>query len=162
MRNVIFIDNDLQERAEEDVDYVKDILERNNFTHDEINNINIISSFSQQDSDEIMKLIFHEKPIICTFSMYTANNYGSLYQLFRFLSTAGNYNIKDVTYIDCSGMIVKALRQIDTATKRPIDVLMAIEKNIILSPDDNQILQRVRVNLMADDVNNMFYLEQIN
>lgn len=112
MKKLLFIDNDFEERTKEDIDYVKAALQDNeNITDEILNNMESISNFHHKSKEEAFKILIDPQYIICTWSMYTWNHFGSLYQLTSFLSKVGRYEIKGLTYFDASGNLLKTLNR---------------------------------------------------
>lgn len=164
MKNLIFIDNDNKELAEEDVDYVKDNLESiAGIPSSYVNKMKIVSDFSKLEKEEVYKLIFSKDNCICSWSMYTASHYGSLFQLTNFLESAGRNRITDILYVDGSGHLSGALENsLRGATKNIFKILNAIETNFIISFDTrNKECFRVRVELKGVD-KTPFKREKIN
>jgi hypothetical protein len=163
MKKLIFIDNDNLGKAKEDVDDVKIKLELYGILKEEyVETISIISDFSRMDKDEAYKLLFSTDNCICSWSMYTANHYGSLYQLLNFLKAAGEYEIKNKVYIDCSGMLPKALEGELKNSKHAVAILNAIETNYIISfSHEREKPFRVRVDLKGF-YENIFKFEDVN
>ena len=152
MKNLIFIDNDNQDRAREDVDYVKNNLELcAKIPSNIVDKIEIISDFRNLEKDDIYKLLFSKDNVICTYSMYTANHYGSLFQLTSLLRAASTNQIKDIIYVDGSGMLVEQLsRELRNDRKDTMHILNAIETNYIISFDlesTELACHRIRVDL---------------
>lgn len=136
MKKLIYIDNDDIKRAKEDVDNVKNNLELiGGLSEKQVEAMDIVSDFGKLEKDEIYKLLFSKENCICTWSMYTANHYGSLHQLIQLLKAAGRNRINGIVYIDGSGMLEKALERELPNIKEPFYLLNAIETNYIISFD---------------------------
>lgn len=162
MKKLIFIDNDLQKRAEEDVDNVKNNLEYiAKIPVDVVNSMTIISNFSHTNIDEMYDKLFSGDYVICTWSMYTATHYNSIGQFLSFMNQAAICQIKDIIYIDGSGRIMKDLHSaLDDDYEFAVNILQALETNYIISFEDNEVF-RVRL-AMTGKYNNMFKKEPVN
>lgn len=136
MKKLIFIDNDNEKTAKEDVDNVKYNLELiGGLSESQVENIEIIPDFSRLEKEDVYKIIFSKENCICSWSMYTANHYGSLYQLLGMLKSAGRNRVNGIIYIDGSGRIQKVLESELPNVKEPFELLNAIETNYIISFD---------------------------
>lgn len=135
MKKLIFIDNDLEKNALDDIDYAKDrLVYDGNLPTDYINSIQLISEFGTLPKEKVYELLFNPENCICTFSMYTYNHYGSANQLFTLLNSAGRNEIKNITYIDTSGRIEKALTDMFRNDKgASFNMMNAIETNNIIT-----------------------------
>lgn len=165
MKKLIFIDNDDIKRANKDVDYVKNNLEYiAKVPAKMIENIEIVPDFSRMSKEDIYNLVFDENNVICSWSMYTANHYGSLGQMTHLLAAAGRDNIVDKTFIDGSGMILKALNRSIRDMKHGhsvVDIFRCIKTNFIISFDtDNNVCGRVYA--AFQDSYNTFDLSEID
>lgn len=161
MKKLIFIDNDIEKCALEDVDYVKDKLEHwANLPQEFVNTITITPNFHTLNPEDRMALLFNPGNCICTWSMYTANHYGSLYQMLYLLSAAARNEVKGIIYIDGSGCLPKKLSAELQETKNVFDVLNAIETNFIISFDEGEVF-RLRVDLKGR-YENPFRKEKVN
>ena len=151
MKKLIFVDNDSSNRANEDVDQIKNKLElgyAKNLPKEYVESIEIIPDFSHIPKDDAFKMLFDKNNCICTWSMYTASHYNSLYQMLGFLSTAGSSDIRDIVYIDGSGMLEEALSNaLRNDMKSAMQILNAVETNHIIAFDDNYKPYRLRVEL---------------
>jgi hypothetical protein len=162
MKNLIFVDNDNQAKAESDLGMIKNrLLGYFKQPQDYVDTISIITDIHKKSTQEMYDLFFNPDNCICTFSVYTANHYGSLHQMMGLLAAAGDNYIKDIIHIDTSGMILKALNNNIINSKRPLSILNAIETNNILTIDyENMCGVRVRVKLTGND-NDIFVTEPI-
>lgn len=164
MKKLIFIDNDIERLALEDVDYVKDRLELwGGLNDEEINTIQVIPDFSRMDKDKMTKMLFDKNNCICTWSMYTSNHYSSLYQMLNFLASAGRNEVTDIVYFDGSGKIAKALEgEIRNEKVKVLAILNAIETNyIITTAEEHDKLVRLRVKL-GGFYKDPFYFEEVD
>ena len=164
MKKLIFIDNDNKKTAKEDVDYVKNNLESiGGLPSSYVEKMRIVADFSKLEQEEMYKLIFSKDNCICSWSMYTANHYGSLFQLTSLLRSAGRNRITDIVYVDGSGELPKSLGgQLTGDRKDVFQILNAIETNYIISFDihKNECF-RLRVELKGVD-KSPFKREKIN
>lgn len=164
MKNLIFIDNDNMLSAKDDVDCVKQVLSHIALLQcDYIETIKIIPDFSKLKEDKIYDLLFSGENCICSWSMYTSTHMGSLFQMINLLKAAGRNSIKNITYIDGSGQLPKALRaQLPTIEKGVLDILNAIETNHIITFDIlNRKCLRLRIELKGKH-NDPFRLENVD
>lgn len=156
MKSIIFLDNDNQLQAEEDVDEVHNYLEDVLGVYETIE-IKIISDFSRKDKEEVLTSLFSGDSIITTYSMYTATHYNSLYQMLSIFKSAGRNDIKGLVYIDVSGMLLDTLnREIKSDGKMSVTALIkAVHDNIILTRGkDNEYLTPLRICI---DFNRSYY-----
>ena len=151
MKKLIFIDNDDLKHAKEDVDDVKNRLELDgHLNEDYVETIEIVSDLHRLSKDQLYELMFNTNNCICSWSMFTATHYGSLFQMTQLLTAAGINDIKGMIHIDCSGMLLKALEQVflSSNTKHPFPILQAIETNYIIIYDkEEDKLVRLRTEL---------------
>lgn len=152
MKKFIFIDNDNLKSALEDVDDVKNnLILYAKIPAEIVDNIEIISDFHTLEKDKKYELLFSNKNIICSWSMYTASHYGSLYQLTTLLKAASANEIKNIVYVDGSGELPKSLEnELKIDTKNVLHILNAIETNYIISfdlEDEELTCYRLRINL---------------
>lgn len=163
MKKIIFIDNDLREKALEDVSTVKRRLKyQGKLTQQEVETVEVISDFNSVDIKKAKKIIFNPDNCICTWSMYTANHYGSLYQLLNFLVSAGKNSVKDIVYFDGSGNIHETLKREIHDEEDVFAILNAIETNNIITVSDSiegLVRLRVKLNGYFEDP---FYFEEID
>ena len=156
MKKLIFIDNDSQERAKEDVSNIQRKLELwGGLPSDYVETVEIVSDFSNIPKEDAYKILYSKDNCVCSWSMYTANHYGSLYQLMYFLRSASVNEIKDLVYIDCSGMILKAIEgELRSERTDVLHILNAIETNNIISfdTDNDYKCYRLRVKLKGSDL----------
>lgn len=147
MKKLIFIDNDGEKRATEDVDSAKSVLEHyGGIPSEQLDTMEIVPNFGSLPKDEIYKLLFSKDNCICSFSMYTYNHMGSLTQLTKLLTAAGRNHIEGMVYVDCSRMIEKTLERVIPTFEHAFDLLNAIETNNIISFDlDADLCFRLRV-----------------
>lgn len=152
---LIFIDNDRSEISLEDIDYVKNYLEINNFPEEIFETIEIIPDIHRLNEDELLDIIFDNNNVIFTWSMYTYSHYNSLGQLLSVLRTGGNCDIKGATYVDCSGNILKSLEYElkYNRVKEPINILTAFHNNNIITQIDGEFkLIKVNIRSINDDL----------
>lgn len=136
MRKLIFIDNDHQQRAEEEARSVQRKLSGfGNLPREYLESMKVIHSIYFLDKADLAKILFSPNQCICSFSMYTPNHYGSLYQLTEMLSKVGQTGIKDLFYIDCSGKMVEALEDELPIDKDKKNILSAFANNHIITLD---------------------------
>lgn len=133
MKKLIFIDNDNERLAQEDSDLVKDRLESAGLSENSVKSLQIISSFHNIEKDEMYKILFSKDNCICTWSMYTGSHFGSLFQMLGLLGAAGRNQIKDMIYLDCSGMIQEVLERNLRERKDVYAILNAIQTNYIIT-----------------------------
>lgn len=164
MRKLIFIDNDNLKSANEDSDYAKSNIQLYfNLPVDIIDSMQIIPDFGNLPKDEMYKLLFNPKNVVCTWSMYTTTHYNSLGQLINLLAGAGRNDIKDIIYIDGSGQLMDVLdRTIVNNPSHAYDIIQAIETNNIISFDsDTRKGGRIRM-VFNGRREKCFKLEQID
>lgn len=163
-KKLIFIDNDFKERAEEDGRNAQMALHYGtNLPDDYVGTMEIIHEFKFMEDEDKAKLLFNPANAIVTYSMYTWNHYGSLYQLTGFLEKAGQMGIKGIVYIDTSGRIKEALTDelrfghavdlTDSEIAERDAIHTAVENNYIISFDEGDMESfRLRVNDEGDDM----------
>lgn len=162
MRKLIFIDNDLEERAKEQCRSIQRKLSAFcDIPRDLLEKMEIVHSIYHMDKGELAKLIFSPNQCICSFSMYTWNHYGSLYQLTEMLERAGELGLKDLMYVDCSGNMIDALNKElpEMFAKDRKKILSAFKDNYIIAyvvdddNSDNTSFKRVQVLKKTEDYN---------
>ena len=142
MKQLIFIDNDRIEMAEEEARALKRRLYASGLDSVYLDTMRIIPDFRLMGKEEIYELLFSGKNIICTWSMYTQSHFDSLGQVLHFLASAARNEIKNVVYIDSSGNLPEAL---DTALrgdrKDAVRILTAVATNFILTYKDRKLMR---------------------
>lgn len=155
MKKLIFIDNDNEQKAKEDLAQIVDRLEYKFKVPDSIvNSIMVIPDFHKLSREDQFNVIFSNENICISYSMFTATHYGSLNQLYRFLAMAGRCQVKGITHIDCSRQMQPALkRNIMDVKVDPICILKGIENNNLITFSDNYTgIERIAVDLQSEDL----------
>lgn len=138
MKQLIFIDNDHEERTNEDMRRVQRLLRRcGGLTDMYLETMQGVSNFSHMDEDAAYKLVFDPEHCIVTYSMYTASHYNSLGQMLHTFYTAAISEVKDMVYIDGSGQLMPTLTRHLSDYKHAYYVMNTIEMNNIISIDMN-------------------------
>lgn len=164
MKKLVFIDNDNEERANIDIDILKRNLRyAGKVPEDIIGSIDIVHSFAHENANEMYKLIFSGQVAVCTWSMYTVSHYNSASQFLRFLHTAATSEVKDIIYIDGSGMVSEFLnRRLKDDYKFAMHAMQAIEINYIITFDNKtQQMFRLRIDLKGQ-YKDIFRHEEVN
>lgn len=166
MKKLIFVDNDRITESAEDLSNVESFLEiHGGLSELETSTIEIVSDFHNLTKEEAYKILFSPENCICTWSMYTANHYGSLQQLFSFLISAGRNRIENMIYLDTSGQIQKTLERNYEFSKTAENLLylfQAIETNYIISTDISEgVCFRLRLDLKGMGMG-IFKREEVN
>lgn len=163
-REMIFIDNEDQERAREQFDMGRRRLNIVGGVDVEIiNDIKLIPGFYYLKNGEKEDLLFGADKIIFTHSMFTENHLGSYYQLAEYLSWAGITQKKDMVYCDTASYLKHTLERIcDSTTIGQVgQIIRAIELNMIIGYDsEDSKFYRFRYspnedNLIAKEVINL-------
>jgi len=161
MKKLIFIDNDVAERSATDVEnYITPTLEMyGGLDKDYASNIEIISDLYKKNKDELYDLFFSGKNAILSWSVYTSTYFSnSRNQLLHFLRVAGTSKIKNIVYLDISGMVEGALSKLQyDDTKGLFAILTAIELNYIVTLKDKKFI-RLRLDLASEG---MFKYEEV-
>lgn len=151
---LVFIDNGWEEESKGDLYEALKNLERADsqlFTEEELSSLEIVSRFNNIKEEEAAEILFNPKTVIITYSMFVQD---SGFQLEHFLKAAGRNWVKNKTWIDCSGQLLKALN-LSLSNYKPqglINMLQAIETNNVYTFDfDTYSVQRVRVKLTGSD-----------
>lgn len=154
MKKLIFVDNDKDKMCEEGIrNVIQNLKNLGKLSDEYVSTLTTIEEFHTL-GDKAYDILFNENNAVCSWSMFTATHHGSLQQLFRFLSTAGGYDIKNRIHIDCSGQMIKILRRdIDDRKNGVVKILKAIETNYIFTVNDDwNALERMRVDLTSDKI----------
>ena len=154
MKKLIFIDNDDEQRAKEDIkNFVTPFLiAYADIDAEQAENIQIISDFYEKDRDEMYNLFYSGEYVIITWSVYTGGHHNSKGQLFRFLRTAGNAGVKNIIYVDMSGELTKTLQDLRySEQKYMINIIKGVENNYIFTCDSGSI-HRLRFNFQHEDL----------
>lgn len=155
-KKLIFIDNDDISRAERDVkNYVAPFLNvYGGISKKQASGIEIISDLYKKEKDDLYKIFYSGENAIITWSVYTPTAFhNSKQQLLHFLAVAGRSKVRDIIYIDMSGMMKESF----SATlkydelKSLYHILTAIESNNIISVGKSEFV-RLRINLSSEDV----------
>lgn len=162
VKKIIYIDNDHKKRALEDLDIVKDRLEAfAGIKNEVLDSIQVIHGFSQENQQDMFKLIFSGSVAIATFSMYTHGHYNSASQFLRFMFTAATSEVKNIVYIDGSGQLIEFLQAtLRNDYKFAMAILQAIETNYIITFDNDEMF-RIRVDLKGM-YNDIFKKEKVD
>jgi len=168
-KNIIFIDNDREERSAEDLDTILNTIEA--FSDCEFDTsceldeskITTVSNFYHKSREESVDLIFKNENIIFTYSMFTSTHFNSFGQLRNLLVGVGRNEIKQIDYIDfASDNLLKAVERIisNDGEKYNWEILNAIENNRLIYLDyAHNCFKRIRVQF---DLYKPVYGEQIN
>lgn len=172
MKKLIFIDNDDKDRAQRDSRSARSTLELwGGLSQEYVRSMEVISDFRNLNESDKGEILFDPNNVISTYSMYTWNHYGSLYQMTGFLEAAGQMGIEGIVYLDCSGNMERALKgELDNAildrTKEEIEereaIFKAIEANYIISFDTENDHKMYRLRMGKDIEEKMFRREEIN
>lgn len=160
MKNLIFIDNDNIKRSKEDFRFIRQYLEQSKVPEEKISSIKFVPDFHHLSRDEKQEIVFDSKNVVLTWSMYTITHFNSLGQTISLLRTAGQCNLKGLTYIDFSGEFVKC---IEYALKHqnitnPLHVLFCFNSNnIITQLNSDFYLIKVKI----QDIDTSFFATKI-
>ena len=164
MKKIVSIDNDNGERMEQDLFYVKHSI-KSMLRSKECPELEMVGSFGHLSREDAARILFDPNNIIANWSVYSQSFVAdSGRQLFKFLSSAGRNEIVDKIYLDCSSQIMRTLSLRLDDQKDVRAILMAIEKNyIITKTDDDRYFKRLRVNLQGGYYKNDFFtLEDVD
>lgn len=157
MKQLLFIDNDLERDVDEHEEYyVRRNLKNFGLKPDDLTTV--IRGFWHKCKDEgdeaQAKMMFgNENLAIVTYSMYTTSHYGSLFSFAHFLKTAGRWGIKDKIYINLSSedYMMKALEYAYEHEKSKTSILRSVARNYLISYNyDLQSLTRAVVDFSQD------------
>lgn len=151
---LIYIDNDGLENATKDCGlYVSPMLEAyGGLSRKRSQDIRIISDLYKMNKDELYKLFYSGENAILSWSVYTATSYSnSRAQLLHFLRVAGTSDVKNVVYMDMSGMISDTLSHIKYEEIKSLwQILSAIQNNYIITLK-NGAYWRVTIDFKSKD-----------
>jgi len=155
MKKLIFVDNDDNQRSKKDVEIfvTPSLMAYAGLDEEYSTNIEIISDLYKKEKNELYDIFFSGKNAIITWSVYTATSFSnSKSQLFHFLRVAGNSNVKNIVYIDMSGMIKDMLIRsfIGDSINFTFHILKGIETNYIITLIDGRFC-RIRLDLTTDN-----------
>lgn len=137
MKQLIFIDNDLEKKAEKERRHVQRTLDMwTNLEGEYLSTMGLKHSVPFMEDGELGKILFNPDNAIVTYSMFTPTHYGSLFQLYDFLETAGKLGLKDHVYIDTATYLGRALEGIHYDNYNFKLICKAINDNIILGFND--------------------------
>jgi hypothetical protein len=139
MKKLIFIDNDSNT---DQLSTVKYRLELEGVNKSFTRNIEFITRFGNLSKKDQAQILFNPNHIIASYSMYTPNNHGSLYQMIAMLKYAGKNDIKNIIYIDGAD---KLQRQWEYVTDKKV-IKTAITNNFIITLNNDEGIQRIVVN----------------
>lgn len=163
-KQLVFIDNDHKERAEEDAVRAKQVLKHcSDIPAEYLNEMKVIHDFHFMERKEKYDILFDENNVIVTWSMYTRTHFNSLGKLEYFLERAASNEITGMIYLDTSMNLEKDLDP--KKSKYGVAILSAIETNYIISFDyDDNICQshRLRVDLTKGLYKSCFKREHLH
>jgi len=168
MKQLIFVDNESGENTAEEMRSAQRYLSLHDLDDSYLESMQSVENFSDLDRDIQLETIFNPNNAILSFSMFTANHYGSLYQLRDLLEAAGRYEVKGLIYISTSSKLQTALNDIFEMNKyNPTLVMFAIENNYIIEKSDydgkhNGDLVRLRVNFAGTEIGKFIIEERID
>lgn len=150
MKKLIFIDNDNDNSVETSMSYIQQTLKHEaNFDRDLLNSIQTVAGFVNLSRDEQANLIFNKDHCILTWSVYTATHMNSQGQFFRFLASSGQYDIKDCTYVDVSGMLGECVSRHLRNKENQLAMLIGLQNNFIVTRNYERSLDILKENGMV-------------
>lgn len=148
-KQLVFIDNDHKERAEQDSVRAKQVLRHcSDIPTSYLDEMKVIHDFHFMEKEEKYDILFNESNAIVTWSMYTRTHFNSLGKLEFFLERAASNEITGMIYLDTSMNLEKDLDP--KQSNNGVAILSAIETNYIISfdyDDDVSKTHRLRVDL---------------
>lgn len=132
MKKFIFINNDNENIAQNELKHVEFALK--DICNVKQPDISIVADFYNLSKEEQYKILFEQEGIICTYSSYCAGDVvNSGVQFMKLLAAAGRNRIQDRIYLDTLGLLFDTLNRLLTDTQSPLDVLIGIAQNEILT-----------------------------
>ena len=140
MKQLIFIDNNDEFKANNDFISVKRFME--NFAKmpdDILDNSKVISNIASMDKGALRDILFDEKNVIVTFSSYFGD---SAAQIKYFLAAASRNDVSNKIFIDAAGTLPKFINDLIYDDKVNLfRILTAINSNYIITTDMSNLFR---------------------
>lgn len=151
MKTIIFIDNDLEEKAKDNLATACRMIKYNGRFNIRRDNVKLIHEFHKVQNQFEDKL-FDPSNIIVSWSMFTDNHFGSYSQLCDFMVMAGLMQLEGKIYINTSSYLKETLTRAIEHYNQSVYIIRCIESNLIIHYDeDEEKFFRLRVNIHNDD-----------
>jgi len=151
MKQLIFIDNDLPEKADVNLTTAYHMLKYYGGLELKSEQIELVAEFHTIGSKMEDKL-FDINNAIITWSMFTDNHFGSYDQLCEFMVFAGLSDVKGKIFIDTATYLKETLSRAIEHYTQSVYIIKCIENNFIIHYDeDKEKFFRLRFNMQVDD-----------
>lgn len=151
MKRLIFIDNEFQDKASDNLDFAYRNLKHIGAVDLKRDEITLVSEFHHKES-EFEDSLFDTDNVIITWSMFTDNHYGSYDQVCGFMVHAGLAEIKGKIYINTSSYLRETMERAIEHYNQSVYILRCIENNYIIHYDEHETkFVRLRVDLNSSD-----------
>ena len=159
MKNLVFIENGTEEKAEE----VSKLLKRSlhlisKLDFEYLDSMKLIFGAFKINRQDLFNILFNPENCILTYSMYLNE---SKQQLFSFLEYCGSQRFQNLTYVDGSGKILSALKYDLWDSPNKFNICISILSNNILTVDsssEKRSIKRLKVDFDKENL----YLEDFN
>lgn len=150
MKTLIFIDNDLPEKANENLGHAYRSLKYNGGMKIQSSDITLISEFHKAKS-KLEDKMFDISNVIITWSMFTENHFDSYGQLCDFMVIAGMQELKDKVYIDTAKYLADTLERAIEHYNQSVYIIRCIENNYIIHyNEDDGKFYRLRFDINSN------------
>lgn len=151
MKQLIFIDNDLEEKAGNNLATACRTIRFNSNYAIKREDVKLIPEFHKIEKQFEDKM-FDVENVIITWSMFTDNHFSSYGQICDFMVMAGLSEVKNKIYINTSTYLKEALTRAIEHYNESVYIIRCIENNYIIHYDeDEEKFFRLRFNLHNDD-----------
>lgn len=151
MKTLIFIDNDLEEKAKDNLAMACRTINYNSNYEIKRDEVKLISEFHKVEK-QLEDKMFDTENVIITWSMFTENHFGSYDQICDFMVMAGLSEVKNKIYINTSTYLKETLTRAIEHYNQSVYIIRCIENNFIIHYDeDEEKFFRLRFNMHNDD-----------
>lgn len=137
MKKLIFIDNDLNDKAKINLDTACRQLRYNGNLEIERNQLELVSEFHKVSSN-MEDVLFSTDNALITWSMFTDNHFGSYDQLCDFMVMAGLSGVKGKIFIDTASYLKDTLERAIEHYNQSVYIIRCIENNFIIHYDEDE------------------------
>lgn len=151
MKKLIFIDNDLPDKAKQNLDTAYRTLKYQGEINIKREDLTLVANFHRVQS-QLEDQMFDTNNVIITWSMFTDNHFGSYDQLCAFMVMAGLIELKDKIFIDTATYLRDTLERAIEHYNQAVYIIRCIENNYIIHyNEDDRKFYRLRFDVNSDD-----------
>lgn len=151
MKTLIFIDNDLPKKADENRGHAYHMLKGYGNLKIKVTDLKLIPEFHKKES-ELQDQMLDNSNVVVTWSMFTENHFGSYDQLCDLMVMGGLTEMKDKIYINTSTYLKYALGRGMEHYNQGIYIAKCIQNNFIIHYDEKEsAFFRLKIDLNSDD-----------